>query len=115
MASSSAVTVFEAVDTVAAAAVDDAATEAMEWGGTALGKVAHTVSMVLSISSLIELLFRLLDSPSPPATTADEFVKDLVVEDDDTVVPRERERPTPSLVPTRRALMGGGGGDDDTA
>ena len=89
----------------------------MTWGGTALGNVAHTVSMVLNISSLMGgllLLLLVLVSlyGSSPFEVEVVEVEEEENEDDVVVVPRERERPTPSLVPTRSALIGGEEGND---
>ena len=87
----------------------------MTWGGTALGNVAHTVSMVLNISSLMGLLLILVLVSlydSSPFEVEVVVVDEEENEDDVVVVPSERERPTPSLVPTRSALIGGEEGND---
>ena len=53
------------VEKLAAAAAAVAIVDDMTWGGTALGRVAHTVSTVLSTSSLmIAVVFGIVLVPS---------------------------------------------------
>mmetsp|Transcript_15276 Transcript_15276/g.23971 ORF Transcript_15276/g.23971 Transcript_15276/m.23971 type:complete len:118 (-) Transcript_15276:20-373(-) len=68
----------------------------MTWGGAALTSVAHTVSMLLNTSS--DMLPEWLKVGS----------LGLCIWEAVWAVPRERERPTPSLVPTSNALIGSG-------
>ena len=80
----------------------------MTWGGTALTSVAQTVSMPPRTSSLMV--------PGLEPSSSSSSLRVLAT-DTAWAVPRDRERPTPSLVPTRRARIGiglvDGGRDDD--
>lgn len=88
---------------LAAALAAPAALAAMTCGGAALTSVAHTVSMLLNTSSLMLPEWLKFGSAG------------LRIWDAVWAVPSERERPTPSFVPTRSARIGNGerSSDDD--